>query len=172
MRGKGGVPLQYYLKPVSGTHCLFVVLNSCGQPIYEVTGEFSSFGRRFFLLDEERNVVGRISSVRITGSSQYSVSAGGERARVSVNVASARRPVVIRGKRWRFRGSLLLRSFDIVEEAHQAVVMTHGRYWGMAGDCYAVEVAEPEHGPLCLCLAVIIDCTVTDGRTVPAPVGG
>ena len=164
--------MQYYLKPVSGTRCLFVVLNSSGRPVYEVTGEFSSFGRRFFLLAAERNVVGRIPSVRISSASQYSISAGGERARVSVNFASARRPVVIRGKRWRFRGSLLLRSFDIVDEARQAVVMTHGRCWEMGRDCYAVEVAEPEHGPLCLCLAVVVDCTVPGGRTVPVPAGG
>lgn len=164
--------MQYYLKTVSGAHCLFVVLNSSGRPVYEVTGEFSSFGRRFFLLDAERNVVGRISSVHISSVCRYSISAGGERVRVSVNPSSARRPVAIRGKRWRFRGSLLLRSFDVVDESRQAVVMTHGRCWEMGGNCYAVEIAEPEYGPLCLCLAVVVDCTVPGGHTVPVPAGG
>lgn len=163
--------MQFYLKPVGGTHCLFSVLNSDGHPVYEVTGKVTPFGCRILLLDFEHNTAGRISGVRFSNSVQYSVSAGGRRIRATVNYSSFRRPVRIAGKRWRFRGSLLTHSYDILNEAAQ-IVMTHGKCWGMAGDCYAIDITDPENIPLCLCLAVLLDCTVSGGCKQPAMAGG
>lgn len=163
--------MRFYVKPVGGAHCLFAILNSDGHPVYEVTGTITPFGCRILLLDFERRTVGRISGVRFANSVQYSASAGGQRIRVNVNYSSFRRPVRIRGKRWRFRGSLLSRSYDILNEIPQ-VVMTHGKCWGMEGDCYAVEIAGPENIPLCLCLAVLLDCTVSGACAAPALAGG
>ena len=163
--------MRFYLKPGSGASCLFVIRDSRGNPAYEAAGEFFSFGQRFLLYDGARNVVAKISGVRLSSVCQYSVSVGKERIRVSVNGSSQRRPLRIIGKRWRFRGSLFTRSFDFVDSA-QRVVMTHGRCWETGGDCYAVEIADPENVPFCLCLAVIADCTVQGGHTVPVPAGG
>lgn len=163
--------MRFYLKSVSGSPCLFVIQDSCGNSVYEVTGEFFSFGQRFLLYDGARNVAAKISGVRLSSVCQYSVSAGKERIRVSANGLSQRRPLRIIGRRWRFRGSLLTRSFDFVDSA-QRVVMTHGRCWETGGDCYAVEIADPKNVLFCLCLAVIADCTVQGGRTIPVPAGG
>ncbi|WP_411676291.1 LURP-one-related/scramblase family protein [Caproicibacter sp.] len=163
--------MQFYIKPVGGAHCLFTILNSKGQPVYEVTGRTTPFGNRFFLLDGAHDVVGRISAVRISGAAQYSAAAGGEKIHVVINGFSLRRPVRIRGKHWHFRGSFLTRSFDILNEASQ-VVMTHGKYWGVAGDCYGVDINDRENILLCLCLAVLIDCTVSGNCSAPVPAGG
>lgn len=163
--------MQFYLRPVSGPRCLFVVLNSSGRPVYEVVGAFFPFGRRFFLLDEERNVVGRVSGVRLNGACQYSIAAGGKRIRMAVNYTVPRHPVKIHGRRWRFRGSVLTRSFDLIDESQQ-VVMTHGRCWWVGGECYALEVSDPEKAAICLCIAAVIDATVLRGCSVPVPAGG
>lgn len=163
--------MRFYLKTENGAHRLFSVEDDCGNPVYEVTGRVSSFSHRFVLSDCERNAVGKVSGVRLSSASQYSVTAGRERIRVSLNVSSARRPMRIIGRRWRFRGSLLTRSFDFVDP-RQRTVMTHGRCWERGGDCYAVEIADPENVPLCLCLAVIADCSVQGGCAVPVPAGG
>lgn len=163
--------MQFYLKTVGGTHCLFTILNFDGHPVFEVSGKITPFVCRMLLFNEEHGVVGRISGVRISNSTRYSVVAGGQRIRVTVNDSSFRRPVRILGKRWRFRGSLLVRSFDIVNEISQ-VVMTHGKCWGTAGDCYAVEIANPENVPLCLCIAALLDCTASGGCPAPILAGG
>lgn len=163
--------MQFYLKPVGGVHCLFAILNSKGRTVYEVTGKSTPFGSKFFLTDCEHNVAGRISGVCLSDAAQYSAAAGGEKIRVSIRWNAFRRPVRIRGKRWHLRGSVPTRSFDILNEASQ-VVMTHGKCWGMAGDCYAVEIADQGNVPLCLCLAVIIDCTIPGGCTSPIPARG
>ena len=168
---KGGGLLQFYLKPVGGSRCLFNILKSNGHPIYEVIGQTTAFGCKFFLLDCKQNVIGRIFGVRISGAVRYSISAGGKRIRVTVNHTATQRPVRIRGKHWHFRGSLLSRSFDILNSAEQ-IVMTHGKCWDMAGDCYAVDISDRENVPVCLCLAVIIDCVISSGCTAPLLAGG
>lgn len=163
--------MQFYLKTVGGTHCLFTVLNFDGHPVFEVSGKITPFVCRMLLLNEEHGVVGRISGMRISDSTRYSVVAGGQRIRVTVNYSSSRRPVRLIGKRWHFRGSLLMRSFDFVGDGSQ-VIMTHGKCWGIAGDCYAVEITDPENVPLCLCIAALLDCTVTGGCAEPILAGG
>ncbi|XOQ43979.1 MAG: hypothetical protein ACFWTN_05955 [Clostridium sp.] len=52
--------MQFYLKPVGGPRCLFTILNANGHPEYEVVGKHTSLGCKFFLLDCNRSVVGRI----------------------------------------------------------------------------------------------------------------
>jgi uncharacterized protein YxjI len=163
--------LQFYLKPVGEPRCLFTILNENGCPEYEVVGKDTSLGCKFFLLDGNQNVVGRITGVRISDAVQYSVAAGGKRLRVAVNYTSVRRPVRIRGKRWRFRGNMLTRSFDILNAADQ-VVMTHGKCWSMARDCYAIDILDGDCVLLFLCLAAIIDLTISSGCTAPLPAGG
>lgn len=163
--------MQFYLKPVGGAHCLFTILNFDGHLVYEVTGKITPFGCRILLLDDERRCVGRISGVHFSNSAQYSAAAGGQRIRVSVNNTSSRRPVRIKGKHWRFRGSLLTHSFDILNDLPQ-IIMTHGKCWGMSGDCYAVGIESPENILLCLCLAVILDCTVSGACRQPILAGG
>ena len=163
--------MQFYLKPVGGIRCLFTVLNSNGHPVYEVTGKMTTFGCRLFLLDETRQPVGRISGVRFSNYVKYSVSAGGKKVQMILNESFSRSPVRIVGKRWYFRGSLVTHSFDILDDAAQTV-MTHGKCWGMEGDCYAVEILNLGNVPLCLCLAALLDCTVSGGCAAPVLAGG
>jgi uncharacterized protein YxjI len=161
--------MQFYLKPVSGFKTFFLVLNSCGVPVYEIQGDFTPIGCRFYLLDGCRKEIARISGVRLSTTCQYSISSQGERVRLTLNVTAPRRAVKLRGIPWRFRGNVLLRSFDILD-AQARIVMTHSRCWSVHGDCYAVDIPEPAHVPLCLCVAAIIDSTVLGGISVLAPV--
>ena len=163
--------MRFYLKTEGGARCFFCVEDESGNPVYEVTGKISSFSQHFILSGCGGKVVGKISGVHLSSASQYSVAAGGERIRVSLNIASQRRPIRIIGRRWRFRGNLLTRSFDFVDHA-QRTVMTHGRCWEQGGSCYAVEIADAENVLLCLCLAIIADSTIQGGSAVPVPAGG
>ena len=163
--------MQFYLKPVGEPRCIFIILNEDDRSQYVVVEKNTSLGCKFFLLDCNHSIVGRISGVRISDAVQYSIAAGGKRMRVAVDYTSVRRPVRIRGKRWRFRGDMLTRSFDILNTADQ-VVMTHGKCWSMARDCYAIDISDEENVPLFLCLAAIIDLTISGGCTAPLPAGG
>lgn len=167
--------MRFFLKQSTGTESLFIVSDSCGRQVYEVTGSFSSLGRRFSLRDENGNEAAKISCVRLAQTAQYSVCVGTgkgekEKARVTVNPSAARRPVSIRGVKWRFRGSVLTRSFDLVD-AESHTVMTHGRCWNAAGDCYAAEIPGESDVLLCLSVAVIIDSTVVAGMPAAVPAG-
>ncbi|MCI1966746.1 MAG: hypothetical protein LKJ17_11550 [Oscillospiraceae bacterium] len=163
--------MQFYLKPVGGTQCLFTILDHQGLPAYEASGKMTPSGCKILLLDEKRAVAGRISGVRFAQFALYSVHAGRNKVSAAVNYGSFRQPVRLRGKRWKFRGNLETHSFDIVNR-HSQVVMVHGKCWKMPGDCYAVQIAGSENVPLCLCLAVLLDCAVSGGCAAPLLAGG
>jgi uncharacterized protein YxjI len=163
--------MQFYLKPVSSAETLFCVLDSHGLPVYTVKGDNLPFGCRLVLEDLEQGgrKAARISGVRLSSACQYSISCGLSHVRMTMNVAAPRRPVRFRGVPWHFRGSVLMRSFDLVD-AQGKVVMTHSRCWCVHGDCFAVEIPDPENVPLCLGVAVVVDSIVLGGLSVLAPV--
>ena len=162
--------MQFYLKPVSGAEILFCVLDSHGQPVYQVRGDTLPFGCLLVMEELERGrKIARISGVRLSSAWQYSISCGLQHVRLSMNVAAPRRPVRFRGVPWRFRGSVLMRSFDLVD-AQGKIVMTHSRCWSGHGDCFAVEIPDPGNVPLCLGVAVVVDSIVLGGLSVLAPV--
>ncbi|NLJ30130.1 MAG: tubby C 2 [Clostridiales bacterium] len=145
-------------------------MDSLGQPLYRVTGDSLALGSKICLIDRNELEAARIFSVGLPAIAKYSVLIGEkERVRVTRNLNSSRQPIKIKGVKWRFRGDLITRSYDILD-AGSAVVMTHGRCWDHAGDCYAVEVAKQEDVLVCLCLSVILDSTVVSGSAAVLPV--
>ncbi len=168
--------MQFYLKPESGAETLFSVWDECGRLAYEVAGEFNSFGCRCVLRTPEGESAARMTGVCLPASLHCSASAGGRRMRISIDLSASRRQVQVRGVGWRFRGSALTRSFDLVEERARKprapqVVMTHGRCWNDRGDCYALEIFHEADVPLAVCAAVAVDSTVLGGRAAPVPAG-
>ena len=166
--------LQFYLKPEGGPKLLFSVLDDRGRLAYDVHGEYTSFGSRFFLRAPEGGTAARLAGVSLPGLFRYTASSGVRRIRIWIRPDAARRAVQFKGIDWRFRGSLLTRSFDIVEEHSRgtpAVVMTHSRCWSGRGDCYAVTVSRVADVPLALCAAVAVDCAVIRGCASPVPAG-
>lgn len=164
--------MKFYLKPNIGPETLFAVLDSVGEPVYTVKAENSALGCHFLLLDGDEIAAAKISCIRISSAFQYSLTAGKKHARVTVDYTAVKQPVKIKGVRWQFRGSVLTRSFDIVDE-NTRVVMTHGRCWNENGDCYAAEISEQEckNKELCLCIALAVDCANMGGIAAPIPAG-
>ncbi|HEX3039921.1 MAG TPA: LURP-one-related family protein [Caproiciproducens sp.] len=163
--------MQLYIQQSSGTKTLFTITDSLGQPVYRVTGDSMSIGSKIYLIDNNENEAARIFSVGVPSVSKYSVFINNkERARVLLNLTAARRPVKIKGASWRFRGSLLTRSYDIIS-VDSTVVMSHGCCWNVGKNCFAAEITNESDVLLCLCIAVILDSTVIPGSAAALPVG-
>ncbi len=166
--------MQFYLKPEGGPKLFFSVLDGRGQVVYEVRGEYSSFGGNFVLREPEGGTAARLSGVFLPGISRYTVASGVRRMRIWIRPDAVRRAVQFKGENWHFRGSVLTRSFDVVEKrqgGETAVVMTHGRCWNGRHDCYAVTVLREADVPLALCAAVAVDSAVVGGCAAPVPAG-
>lgn len=172
--GKGRMRLQLYLKPEGGPKLLFTAMDAGGRAVYEVHGDYSSFGSRYVLREPEGKTVARLAGVFLPGVSRYAATSGDRSVRIWIRPDAARRAVQFKGQDWRFRGSVITRSFDIVEKhknGESTVVMTHGRCWNGRNDCYAVSVTREADVPLALCAAVAVDCAVIGGCAAPAPAG-
>ena len=159
-----------------GQENLFTVLDSCGCPLYELQGEYSSLGCRYKLCASGGGAsLARVTGVFLPTAFQYSVSAGERHMRLAIKPRAVHRPVQVKGVPWRFRGSIVTRCFDFVEDRDERgksrVVMTHGTCWNARGACYAVEIFQGGDVPLALCAAVAVDMFLLGGSAVPVPAG-
>lgn len=162
--------MKYYLKPDNGVKTVFTVLDSTGRPVYVVKMDVSALRRHFLLVDGNGSTVAKIMCIRISSAFQYTVSANKKYALVTVDVKAQHQPVKIKGVRWRFRGDVLTRTFDITDESGR-IMMTHGRCWNMGSICYAVDIHNDvcTDTELCLSIATAVDCTDLGCITAPVP---
>ncbi len=168
--------MQFFLKPESGAEILFSVLDFTGRPVFEIAGEFNSIGCRCQLRDTDGKCIARIAGVRLPNGYHYAISSGKRRLWMTVDPAAFRRPVQFKGVRWRFRGNILTRSFDLLEDrGHKLrppqLIMTHGRCWNSPDDCYALEIPRESDVSLAICSAAAIDSAILGGCAAPVPAG-
>lgn len=174
--GKEEGVVQLYLKPESGrSKVLFSVLDEGGKLLYEVCGEYLSVGAHFALHIPDGGTAAKLTGVCLPGMYRFTAVSGTRRLRIWVRTQAPHRSVQFKGLNWRFRGSLLTRSFDVVEDhrghSEPSVVMTHGSCWMGRSECYAVTVTQEANIPLALCVAVAIDCAAPNGCASPVPAG-
>jgi uncharacterized protein YxjI len=168
--------MQFYIHQNTGTETLFIISDCLGQPVYRVKGDSLSIGSKYYLIDNNENEAARIFSVGLSALSKYTIYIDDkERARVILNLTATtpKQPIKIKGVkgiRWRFRGDLITRSYDIID-VDSTVIMTHGRCWHTGCDCFAVDVTNKQDVLLSLCIAVIIDSTVIASSAAVLPVG-
>ena len=162
--------MKFYINQSTGTDALFTIIDSVGQSVYCVIGDTTSIGSKYYLVDKDKNQVARISKVGFPTISKYTITIDdNDKAHVTQNLASSHNMIKIKGKKWRFRGDLLTRSYDLID-TDSSVIMTHGRCWNENGDCFAVDILDESNVILCLCIAVILDSTLIGGSAKPLPV--
>lgn len=170
---KGDCRMKYYIKQnTADGKEVFTVLNEVGQSVYHVLSDESTLYSKLILLDEAQNVVAKINRIGVIGFSRFDINIDDkECARITQNLAAKVTPKFkIHGVSWHFRGNMLLRTFDVLNVDH-SIVMTHGRNWGINGECFAVDISLPQNEILCLCIAVVIDSIVMGGIGAALPVG-
>lgn len=164
--------MQLFLKSEEGL--LFSVLDGRGQIVYRAQGEVTPLSCRCVLCASDGIAAAHMTGVCLPHSFRCSVTQGTRHVQFYLRDPSSQMPLRFRGVPWRFRGSLIARSFDLVEEqpnGSSLVVMTHGRCWSTNGDCYAVTVLRPQDIPLALCVAVAVDSAAQKGCPQPVPAG-
>lgn len=167
--------LQLFLKPEDGPTLLFTILDRQGKTAFELKGKILPFGCRCILRTPDGKTAARLSGVCIPGSFQYTAVHGSHRVRMRVHPDSLHRPVMFKGMPWRFRGNLVTRSFDVVEDvpgdSTTRVVMAHDRCWTAGRNCYALTIPRSADVPLAVCVAAALDSSVQTGCFSPVPAG-
>lgn len=164
--------MKYYLKPDGSIKTAFTVLDSSGSTVYTVKTDISALRRRFLLTDTNGDVAAKIVCIRISSASQYTVSANKKHALITVDFQSQNQPVKIKGVRWQFRGDVITRTFDIIDDTGK-IIMSHGRCWNINSACYAMEINEAvfKDIELCVGIAIAVDCTDLGSVAAPVPIG-
>lgn len=167
--------VQLYLKPEGGPDLMFSVFDRTGKGACEVFGKIAPIGSFFVLRMSDGKTVARMKGVCLPSSIRYSAACGPRKIRFQVRpTAISHHSVRFKGVRWRFRGNLITRSFDILDDEKMnpaKTIMTHGRCWNCQRECYAITIPEEKDVPLALCVAVAIDSTVMSDFTFPVPAG-
>ena len=164
--------MKFYIKQntADGTE-VFTICNESGQPVYHVQSEESTLYSKLTVFDTEKNAVAKINRIGVISLFRYDISIDDKDcARITQKLSSTGAPKLkIHGASWHFRGDMALRSFDVLDVDH-TVIMTHGRHWGINGECFAVDIQLPQNEILCLCIAVVVDSIVMGGVGAALPV--
>lgn len=164
--------MKLYIKQSSAEgNELFTVYNHLGQLAYYVQSDENALYSKMIVLDIAKNAVAKINRIGVRTFSRYDINIDdNECARIFQNLAAIPPKFSIRGVNWHFRGDMVRRSFDVLD-VDNMVVMTHGRCWGINGECFAVEITSSQNELLCLCIAVVIDSIVIGSIGAVLPVG-
>lgn len=147
----------------------FLVLDEQGKIQYRVMGERERKNSILSIQDEEGRQLLTIRQrdyMIVTGYILSVPEASG--ATLIQNMYNGHTLLRVCGARWRFRGNLSMRNFDVLDEGGY-VRMTHCKRWGPWGDGYEINVAAGKYERLCVGIALCIDNQVqSDGGTVVA----
>lgn len=164
--------MQLYLKAENAPNLLFSVLDEKENLLFLVNGSEAPFGCRFTIRTAEGSTAAKLTGLCLAGTQRFTAVQGSRLLRMRVRPDSVHRPVLFRGMPWRFRGSVVLRSFDVLEEEPHGqthLVLTQGRCWNGKGDCYALTVPRPEDVPLAVCIAAALDYFAQNCCLAPVP---
>jgi len=164
--------MKFYIKQnTADGKEVFTICNEVGQPVYHVQSDESTLYSKLTVLDTAENVVAKINRLGLIGLFRYDINIDDKDcARITQNMTAAGAPRFrIHGVSWHFRGNMALRSFDVVNVDH-TVVMSHGRHWGVNGECFAVDISLPQNAILCLCIAIVVDSIVIGSVGAVLPV--
>ena len=164
--------MKLYLKRTSAeTGALFLVFGENGKIVYRIAGDRSPFLDTICVIYEGK-VAAKIQRVGAVTLSKYNVFVDGTKRFGMIQEFAGTCPrFLFQGVRWKLRGDMALRSFDLID-VDGSVLMTHGRCWSACGDCYGLSFFYEELVLPCLCAAVVVDSLAQNGgRAVVIPSG-
>ena len=133
-----------------------------GELIYLIRGRITPSGESMTIRSTDGGVMCRIRRLGLRALSAYSISAGGESARLNIAVGAGRAAVRFRGISFHIRGDVLTGSYDILDADNSIVCVVYKDY---AKSCIELSVNIKERELFCMAAAACIDSlTVT-----PAP---
>lgn len=155
----------YIKRDISAENSLFTVFDSLGREKYYVTGQKSVL----YISDMNGVCVAKIRQLPLPAIRAYSLSAGKRGCKFIINSSPTASNCYFYGLGWHIRGSIFIKSFDIID-ADNSVVATHCERFGEKGRGWELNVSDEYNELLALCTAVCVNLDVRSNARIPVSV--
>ena len=137
----------------------FSVKDASGNDRYFVEGEVFSWGKKLHVYDPVGNEVAFIQQKVFSFLPTYHVFVNGSQAAEIVKEFSFFKPYYsIHGPGWEATGRFLLHDYEITQG--EFPVASIQKEWMTWGDCYELDVPNPNNEVLALAIVLTIDCVI------------
>ena len=137
----------------------FTVKDAEGNDRYFVEGEVFSWGKKLHVYDRFDNEVAFIQQKTFSFLPTYYVYVNGRQAAEIVKEFSFFKPYYsIHGPGWEAAGKFLFHDYEITQG--EFPIASIQKEWMTWGDCYELDIANPDHAVLALAVVLTIDCVI------------
>ena len=137
----------------------FTVMDEFGNDKYYIEGEFFSWGKKLHIYDIAGNEVASIQQKVWSFLPRYYVFANGMQVAEIVKEFSFLFPKYsIAGLGWDINGSFTAHDYEITKGGFP--IVTIHKEWMTWGDCYELNIANPDDEIVALAVVITIDCVM------------
>ena len=137
----------------------FTVKDAMGNDRYYVEGEVFSWGKKLHVSDMSGNEVAFIQQKVFSFLPTYHVFVNGDQVAEIIKEFSFFKPCyTISGPGWEATGKIMLHDYEIKQG--EFPVATIQKEWMTWGDCYELDIVNPNHEVLTLAVVLTIDCVI------------
>ena len=137
----------------------FTVKDAMGNDRYYVEGEVFSWGKKLHVSDMSGNEVAFIQQKVFSFLPTYHVFVNGDQVAEIIKEFSFFKPCyTISGPGWEATGKIMLHDYEIKQG--EFPVATIQKEWMTWGDCYELDIVNPNHEVLALAVVLTIDCVI------------
>lgn len=141
----------------------FTVRDEAGDDRFRVEGEKFSFGRKLHVYDLEDREVAYVEQQIWTLLPRYEVYLGEQHIGDVVREFSLFRPhYYVEGAEWDVRGDFGAHDYAVYDG--ETTVATISKEWFTWGDCYTLDIADPQNELGVLALVLAIDCAMEESN--------
>jgi uncharacterized protein YxjI len=138
----------------------FLIKDEEGGDRYSAQGEILSWGRKLHLFDGNGQEVAFIRQKLLTWLSRYFIEIDNQTYTLVKEFTFLHQRFHLDELPWVIEGNFSAHEYMISQG--EEIIMSMSKHWLTWGDSYELDIPNPEHELLCLCIALGIDCMVAD----------
>ena len=143
----------------------FTVMNDHGEDRYYVEGEIFSWGKKLHVYDLNGNEAAFIQQKIFSFLPRYFVYVDGEQVAEIVKEFTFLFPrYSIEGLGWDIEGRFMAHDYEITQGGRP--IVTIHKEWMTWGDCYELDIADPNDEIVALAVVLTIDCVLASNSGV------
>lgn len=127
---------------------------------YYAEGEFFSWGRKLHIYNIKGKEIAYIKRQLFTFLPRYTIEIAGNTYVIVKHFSWFKPKFSIEGLPWTMEGDFMAHEYALSDKV--GIIMSMSKHWFTWGDFYEIDISDPKHELLCLCIALTIDCMNAD----------
>ncbi len=149
----------YMKEKVFSWNAAFSIFDENENVVYTVEGEIFSWGRKLHVYDQNKIEVAFVWQKLMTFMPRYNIEIGGTQvASLHQRFTLFSHDFDLEGPNWTLSGDFFAHDFVMTNGGD--TIMRLSKQWFTWGDSFCLEIPDPQHALLCLCVCLAIDAVL------------